>query len=68
MYICFLSSARAPDMQVERKKNTGGAGRAANPAFDFGDWNWKLISLNFLFGMEIVTPLVCVHYLSIFWQ
>lgn len=31
---------------VGKKKNTG---RIADPAFDFSDWKWKLISIYFFF-------------------
>lgn len=43
-------------MGVQQKKKN--AARIANPAFDFNNWIWKLILIDFWFRIEIVTPLV----------
>lgn len=34
----------------------------ADTAFDDDIWNWKLISTNFLFRIEIVTPLKNIYF------
>lgn len=45
-----------PERQVLRGKNR--IGRITDLAFLFDYRNWKLISIDFQFGMEIVTPLM----------